>query len=965
MKIIPIPLKTALLGKILISAYASLAFGQSNVSMSVNWRADLKENDASTYQVNIWDGVSSVTSANSTYQSRLSDWNLGMTRVHGFEMYSTSNSSKRWIDYTTETWDEAKIVSIYNGIRPNIGEVMQNIPNWPSWMDTNSDGKLDTGTGGNGSTDMRDAYADWCADLVRILNIDNDFDVQYWEVINEIESKYSWGGDANMAEIYNRCAVAMKAVDPNIKIGGPALTQPWPSSTEENNLNSWIGAVKSNLDFFSFHNYGTGGYNPSSDLVHDRALNSTSRASWIRGLLNSQSVSSDVPIYLGESNIFFTWTVDQTTKYMRSILGGNFVALAIKSAGENKYLQAIQFWNDRDGTYGFLKSDSSYTYRATGHVLKLANEHLVGTSVGVSTANKNQLNLYAVKNEADNKKAILLVNTSDIAASSGPGLLPGTDYNASISFSYDWIPTNSSYTIYTISETSSDTASVSSSTATYSSGTLTVSVPARTIKMVVFEDQTPANQIVLTPEADTYVYDSSASTNYGSETRLWVYGKPGHNRETYYRYNLSGLGGSITSAKLRLYPRIINGTATHSVDVLNSTSWDEFTVNWNNRPSATGSSLGSWTPASGGEYEVDVTAAVQAAGSDIGFRLTSDKGVDIRYGSREGERQFQPDLVLTVQPGGSTYHIYSESGNEFASEGGTISGYKTSSSTQTSGAPEGSEYKRVTDTDHYAAYNFNMPGSNADKSAWAGANLVFRVRPISGSTWQIGLRDASGTQKRYNISSYVSNNGTWQTAVIPIADFTSSGVDLSQLQKIFFYHPWASSQALDFDDVKVVINGSPASNDYHFFSESGDEFGDENGTISFWKVASSIQTVGAPEGSEYRRITDTNHYASYKYVMPGGSADKSNWAGKSLVFQARTSGSWSVTMKDARGTNLRISLGTYITTNGIWQTATVPLTDFTSNNGIDLSQLESVGFYHLWTSGQDLDFDDIKIVGGN
>lgn len=157
-------------------------------------------------------------------------------------------------------------------------------------------------------------------------------------------------------------------------------------------------------------------------------------------------------------------------------------------------------------------------------------------------------------------------------------------------------------------------------------------------------------------------------------------------------------------------------------------------------------------------------------------------------------------------PPASSYRIYSESGAEFTNEGGTFVTYAATATTQTSGAPEGTQYRRVTDTGHYASYDLRMPGGNANKSTWSDATLVFDVRTTG--TWEIGLRDAAGVNKRFGLGAYISKNGSWETATVPLSAFASAGVNLAQLEKIYFYHPWVSTQTLDLDDI-VVLDTTP------------------------------------------------------------------------------------------------------------------------------------------------------------
>ncbi len=96
---------------------------------------------------------------------------------------------------------------------------------------------------------MRDS-AQGAANLVKQLNIDNDYNVKYWELGNE---NFIWGENYNPSSVYaervKEYSQAMKAVDPSIKIGATMLL----------GLSDWDVAVFKNaadyFDFVIFHFY--------------------------------------------------------------------------------------------------------------------------------------------------------------------------------------------------------------------------------------------------------------------------------------------------------------------------------------------------------------------------------------------------------------------------------------------------------------------------------------------------------------------------------------------------------------------------------------------------------------------------------------------------------------------------------------------------------------------------------------
>lgn len=113
------------------------------------------------------------------------------------------------------------------------------------------------------------------ADWVRHANIDNDYDVEYWEIGNELYGNGHYGSEweaddhpdkspNQYATLVRDYARAMKAVDPTIKIGA-VLTTPgeWPDGiTAEGDAGPWNEVVLSvagpEIDFGIVHWYPTG-----------------------------------------------------------------------------------------------------------------------------------------------------------------------------------------------------------------------------------------------------------------------------------------------------------------------------------------------------------------------------------------------------------------------------------------------------------------------------------------------------------------------------------------------------------------------------------------------------------------------------------------------------------------------------------------------------------------------------------
>ena len=146
-------------------------------------------------------------------------------------------------------------------------------------------------------------------------------------------------------------------------------------------------------------------------------------------------------------------------------------------------------------------------------------------------------------------------------------------------------------------------------------------------------------------EADARVESGSATTNYGTSNILKVDSSPAI--ESYLRFTVTGVSGSVQSAKLRLYVGsngTNNGPAVYTAD----TSWAETALTWNTRPTLGGTIVANvGATGTNGWVEYDVTAVVTGDGS-YSFALVGESSDDVTFESRQGNNR--PQLLLTLTP---------------------------------------------------------------------------------------------------------------------------------------------------------------------------------------------------------------------------------------------------------------------------------------------------------------------------
>ena len=156
---------------------------------------------------------------------------------------------------------------------------------------------------------------------------------------------------------------------------------------------------------------------------------------------------------------------------------------------------------------------------------------------------------------------------------------------------------------------------------------------------------TPASSIVtLAPVADARVLAVNPDTNFGTQVRLDV-DSPG--QESYIRFSVSGVSGTVQSATLRLF--VTNGSSNGPSIYGTDSTWTETGITWNNRPAPTTGAIANVDVMTAGTWtEYDLTSYVTGNGT-YSFVFLPDSTNGVRFDSREGGSP--PQLVLTFTSG--------------------------------------------------------------------------------------------------------------------------------------------------------------------------------------------------------------------------------------------------------------------------------------------------------------------------
>ena len=151
----------------------------------------------------------------------------------------------------------------------------------------------------------------------------------------------------------------------------------------------------------------------------------------------------------------------------------------------------------------------------------------------------------------------------------------------------------------------------------------------------------------MTPVADSYADSANPTTTHGTATTIRFDGSPTVN--SYIRFNVTGLTGTVTNATLRVFANSAQSTG-YDADRVADNTWSETALDWANAP-ALGAKIGSSGKITANTWtSVDVTSYVTGNGT-YSFALSTTNATAVSLSSREGANPEQ--LVITTSSSGS------------------------------------------------------------------------------------------------------------------------------------------------------------------------------------------------------------------------------------------------------------------------------------------------------------------------
>jgi hypothetical protein len=176
------------------------------------------------------------------------------------------------------------------------------------------------------------------------------------------------------------------------------------------------------------------------------------------------------------------------------------------------------------------------------------------------------------------------------------------------------------------------------------------SATSEEVQVTIEEGSGTEETVSLSPIADSYVYDSNSSTNYGTATYMVT---KSSGRYMFLKFDLSEIDGAISNAILEVYSKHTK-TETRTAYRVDDDSWTEEGITWSNQPEYT-SEIASVYSISTGYVNWTVTdfVAIQNGGDRIVTICVKDpeetsNGVDF-YSKENGENEPILSVVKKVE----------------------------------------------------------------------------------------------------------------------------------------------------------------------------------------------------------------------------------------------------------------------------------------------------------------------------
>ncbi len=373
---------------IYLLAFSALVHVNSQtIQIDIDWGNSIRQIPNFTYGVNSPANFIPSYSEDAVFMKNLEliTQKKGLVRLHGWGMLDTT-SPENW--QNNGVWNASKINQALSPLVNQGYKVMINIPSGPSGEDDYQD---------------PEKFAKFCADLVKIVNIDLKLGVEYWEIPNEREQVFIDPGLTvnQMATLIQTASQAMKVIDPTIKVGG--ATTAWVNIDY---LTQLTQAIYPNIDFITCHTYAGDCTNSLQD-IYDNAQFAVTDLNTLRQNINEITGTNYLPIFLTEYNLSF-----QGCENIRSNEGAVYDALimteSIKSGIDGTCYWAIAPYSDMSIVIDDQLDENAYLFESF-------NKYFHGNLIQSTSDSNSKVLVFSTANQNANIFSFCLINRTSIS----------------------------------------------------------------------------------------------------------------------------------------------------------------------------------------------------------------------------------------------------------------------------------------------------------------------------------------------------------------------------------------------------------------------------------------------------------------------------------------------------------------------------------------------------------------------
>ena len=398
---------------LLASMFMSLGFAATPIQVTINSSSMIGVNNFSLGfhldgpDMRIWRD-------RSVLRSLARDANFKLVRIHSHLMEPCT----RWYESTkTGSWDWRNVDLLLQRIF-EIGAEPLIVLGFYSWeLD-----RLRTPRGmvDNPQTGLPypDSWAAYCAEWVRHLK-SAGFSVRFYEMVNEPIFYFGWDADRTklgyFVDLYNTAARAMRGVNANVQLGCDA--------TIMKKVLDYFISYGENLDFLSYHGYGTGDLSATdAEILVAAETKYIGETRSVYGVDKARQLYKaargiDLPVIKSENNINYHYTrgTDPRIQKMVGVVyhGLTFRTFIIKNFAYNVYFHfatsasAEQSKSSGGVGFGMVNSDNNqpwypyYVHEMVGNNLAVGDKLVEANSASndirvVAWINEEKLNVFLV-----------------------------------------------------------------------------------------------------------------------------------------------------------------------------------------------------------------------------------------------------------------------------------------------------------------------------------------------------------------------------------------------------------------------------------------------------------------------------------------------------------------------------------------------------------------------------------------